>query len=323
MKITNEYNIPAVLQVWLGADNYDYVNKPKYISATTLEKSAKQIILASRVKPEDQSMDMSDLIATKLGEAVHESIEAAWIKSLPNALKNLSETEAFKGVSPEDIVINPQTEEEAKGKIVINIEQRAFKEIDGFTIGGKFDFVGEGKLHDFKTTSAYTWMNQSRVPEFVKQGSIYRWLNPELITSDDVTICYIFTDWSKASAKANPKYPQCRVIAEKYPLLSMEATEHFIRAKLALLNKYWDSPEEEIPDCNDEELWRTPDKFKYYSKPGAVRATKVFDNMMDAVKFQTSKSGVGEIRVQKGSPRACMYCKAACICQQRKRYEEA
>lgn len=36
-------------------------------------------------------------------------------------------------------------------------------------------------------------------------------------------------------------------------------------------------PDEEIPECTDEELWRSPTKYKYYSDPNKTsgRSTKI------------------------------------------------
>ena len=314
MLITNTNNIPFVMQVWLASDNYDYVQGEKYISATTLLKSVKQIILGSRLDTADVTQDLSSFIPRKMGDAIHEGIESAWINNLPQALETLNLSK-LKG----KFVVNP--EEPVKGKIPVYIEQRGRKVVNGYTIGGKFDFVADGVLHDFKSTSVWTWIKKGRVEEYVKQGSIYRWLHQDKITEDFLRICYVFTDWSKAEANRNPSsYPQCKLIAEEYPLLSLEETEKFIKDKVALIDRYWDKPESQIPDCSDEELWRSETVYKYFSSPTATRATKNFSDMGEALRFQSSKGGVGYIKTQLGEPRACAYCNAFPICQQRKRY---
>lgn len=313
MIIANNKNIPFVLQVWLAADNYDYQVGDKYLSATTLLRSPRQIILERRVDTSGLTADIEDSIARTMGNAIHEGIESAWMHNLPQSLKVLGQ-ESIKDM----FTINPKPEEDLTNKIPVYIEQRTSKEIDGFTIGGKFDFVADGVLHDFKTTSVYSYIHGDRVKEYKLQGSIYRWLNQDKIKNDFIRICYIFTDWSKAEASRNPEYPQCRCLAKEYELLSVADTEQWIKNKLAVLSKYWDAPDSEIPECTDEELWLTPTQYKYYTNPDNTRATKNFDVYGDAIAFQRSK-GKGVVITVPGAPQHCNYCSAAPICQQRKR----
>ena len=47
--INNDANIPLYLAAWLANDEYDYVSDPKYISATSLMKPIKELILSGRV----------------------------------------------------------------------------------------------------------------------------------------------------------------------------------------------------------------------------------------------------------------------------------
>lgn len=313
MIIANNKNIPFVLQVWLAADNYDYQVGEKYLSATTLLKSPRQILLEKRVDTSGLTADIEDSIARTLGNAIHEGIESAWIHNLPQALKVLGQ-ENIKDM----FVINPEPDTDLTKKIPIYIEQRASKEINGFTIGGKFDFVANGTLHDFKTTSVYSYIHGDRVKEYQLQGSIYRWLHQDKIKDDFIRICYIFTDWSKGEASRNPDYPQCRCLAKEYELLSLADTEKFITDKLAVLDKYWNAPDSEIPECTAEELWLTPTQYKYYSDPKNTRATKNFEIYGDAIAYQRSK-GKGVVITVAGSPQHCQYCNAAPVCQQKKR----
>ncbi len=316
MNITNVQDIPFVFQVWLTSDNYDYVSGKKYVSATTLLKSAKQVILGNRVQDEDVTTDLDSFIARKLGDSIHEGIESAWLNNLPQALKTLHQ-ENLKDL----FVVNPEEGTDLTGKIPVYIEQRTQKEVNCFTVGGKFDFVAGGVLHDFKTTSVWTYIKKSRVAEYVKQGSIYRWLNPEKITSDFLRICYVFTDWSKVEAARNPDYPQCKLLACEYPLLSLKDTEKMVKDKLDLLDTYWDKPEKEIPLCSDEELWKTDPIYKYYANPAnKIRATKNFKTLEEATAFKASKGNVGEIVKVDGEARACGYCAAAPLCMQRRAY---
>ena len=314
MIIENSKNIPFALQVWLAADNYDYHPEEKYLSATTLLKSPREIILERRLDTSNLTADIENSIARVLGNSIHAGIESAWLNNLPQALKALGQENISKMFA-----VNPKEGEDITNKIPVYMEQRATKQIDGFTIGGKFDFVANGTLHDFKTTSVYTYMYGDRIEEYKKQGSIYRWLNQDKIKDDFIRICYIFTDWQKSEAARNPNYPKCRCVAEEYKLLPIPEVEQFIRNKLAVLSRYWDKPDSEIPECTDEELWLSKTQYKYYSNPENTRATKNFDVYGDAIAFQKSKGGKGVVITVPGAPQHCNYCNAAPICQQRKR----
>ena len=318
MQLTNSSSIPFVMQIWLAADNYDYVRGRQgkhYVSATTLLKSPKQIILGDRVRDLDIAKDISDNIAARLGDAIHEGIESAWMNNLPQALKALGQEKLA-----DKFVVNPDKDADLTNKIPVYIEQRVQKEVGDFIVGGKFDFLAAGVLHDFKSTSVWTYIKGSRISEYVKQGSIYRWLNPDRITADFIRICYVFTDWSKSEAIRNPNYPQTRVLAQEYKLLSIEETDRLIKEKLSVLGSHWNEPEEMLPECTNEELWRTETVYKYYAKPDAIRASKVFKDPNEAQAYLNSKKGVGVIVKVEGEPRACGYCACFPICKQRQEY---
>lgn len=71
-KLTNNKNIPLVLAVWLGDDNYAYDSRPNVISVTTLLKSTRQIILSRRLPADTaNTQDVSERIASALGQALH------------------------------------------------------------------------------------------------------------------------------------------------------------------------------------------------------------------------------------------------------------
>lgn len=194
-KITNRENIPLSVALFLAVDHYDYI--PKTISATSLIRPLRQYILARRVPQGADIPDLEDFIAARFGTAVHDGIEKAWSdeKTRVQALQDL-------GYPPniiERIVFNPKPEDLKPDSIPVYMELRSFKELMGFRVSGKFDFVGDGGLEDFKSTSVYTWIKGRKDDDYILQGSIYRWLNPEIITKDVLTIQFIFTDWHHAS----------------------------------------------------------------------------------------------------------------------------
>lgn len=329
MLITNNNNIDLTLAVWLLHDEYDYIDKPNYISATTLMKPLRQIVLPMRVPPEQRTMDISDLIASSMGTALHDSIEKAWTRNPWRALKILGYPDSVI----QRVRINPTDADLAAHPdcIPIYLEQRAFKEVtvNGVTyiIGGKFDLVLEGVVQDNKSTSVYTWVHGGKDDDYSLQGSIYKWLNPDKILDDIIRINFIFTDWKKMDAARDPSYPQQRVAAKDVPLRTMVETDTWIRNKLSLVQQHMNTPENQLPECTDEELWRSDPKYKYYADPAkagtpGARSTKNFDNLPEAKVFMNQeKGGKGVIITVPGEVKRCGYCNAYEVCTQRLKYD--
>lgn len=321
--ITNQSDVSLALAVWLLHDEYDYQSMKNYISATSLLKPIRQIILPSRVNSQDRQIDVTDFIARSLGHSIHDSIERAWVKGYERSLKLLG----YPGSVISKVRINP-TDEERKADpniIPVFLEQRAFREFMGFTIGGKFDLVTDGIVQDAKSTSAFTWVYDGKDDDYRLQMSLYRWIDAAQpmprISEDYGRVNFIFTDWQKSSARTNPKYPQKRVAYKDIPLLTLKETEQWVRHKLTQVMDYKQSPESEIPECTDSELWRSDPAYKYYADPAKTsgRSTKNFDNMADARTFQSEKNGKGIIITVPGEAKRCAYCDAAPVCSQFRR----
>lgn len=331
MRITNNSDISLSLAVWLINDNYDYAagkEFKEYISVTMLMRPTKQIVLSRRVPPDQQVEDVEDYIARGLGNSIHDSIEKAWKESYQRNLEKLGIPQKVIDL----VAINPHDDERRArpDMIPVFLEQRGYREINGVTIGGKFDLVAEGHVEDNKSTSAWGWVFGTRDEEHQLQGSLYRWIDAarELprITEDYIRVNYIFTDWQKAQARNNPKYPDKRVKHKDIPLLSLEDTELYVKAKLHDIKKNMALPEEAMVECSDEDLWRSDPQYKYYSDPEKAkdpnaRSTRNFDNLADANKFMAEKGGKGIVKTILGEPKRCQqYCAAFPICRQKDRY---
>lgn len=327
MIITNNHGISLPLAVWLLHDDYDYSNEPNYISATSLLKSTKQIILSKRIASDDREADVSDFIAARFGHAVHDAVEQAWRKSGKAAMKKLG----YPAHIYENIAINPTPEEMAANPdmIPVWIEQRAKRqlEINGviWTVGGKFDKVLDGRLFDTKTTSVWSYIKGNKDEDYGLQGGIYKWLNPEKITSDHIFIQFVFTDWQRSMARRTPGYPPIKIIEHPVLMPSKDAVEDYLVGKIKELSRLWDAPEDKLPPCTDKELWRSEPTYKFYLDPEKAkdpdaRATKNSDTLAEAQAYQASKGGRGVIVTKLGEPKACEYCPAFDICKQKDQY---
>ena len=323
MIYTNKNDISVEMAVALLHDEYDYIEADNYISATALMKPLRHIILPSRIPPADRIIpDVTDLIPTFLGTSLHSAIELAWSGGRHvRALELLGYPQSVI----DRVLVNPTPEQlkAIQNPIPVYIEQRAFRQIDGFTVGGKYDMICEGRVTDTKSTSVYTWIHGSKDDDYQLQGSIYRWLNLDKVTQDHIRINFIFTDWNKTDAayKTANGYPPRRMMHRDFELLSVAETNAWIREKLAQITKHRETPEKELPECTPEELWMSEPKYKYYADPTktAGRSTKNFDTMAEAQAFMAEK-GKGVVITVPGTPKRCDYCAAYPICTQKDKY---
>lgn len=320
MLISNDHNLSLLMAVWLLHDNYDYNDDPDYISATSLLRPIKQIILSKHVIAEEKVMDVSERISATLGNAVHDSIESVW--SDPNqrsrALKML-------GIPPhirDNIVVNPTMDYlvQNPNAIPIYLEYRVIKEVNGFKIGAKLDSIIDRKLLDVKSTSVYTYMKSRKEEDHRLQLSIYRWANPELIDGSHGYIQFVFTDWQKFMTYTDENYPKTRIIEQPIEFLSIQETEAFIIHKTNQIKELWDAPEEQLPECTDKDLWRGDTVYKYFSNPENQKATKNFDTDKSGAYAHLAEKGKGVIKEVPGQVKACAYCPAYKVCKQKDQY---
>ena len=235
INLTNKHNVPLALAVWLVADNYDYQAVENYVSVTSLMRPLRQLVLSARTIQGSVESDLADFASRAMGNALHDSIEKAWLHHHQKSMELLG----YPKEVIDRVLINPSAElvSRTKDAIPIYLEQRAFKKVGKWTIGGKFDMVADGIVHDNKSTTAYTWLTGDKDKDYQLQGSLYRWLNPDKITEDFIRINFIFTDWSKVMAKSDPKYPQAKVLAKEVPLLSLQETQDWVEGKLAQIEQ--------------------------------------------------------------------------------------
>jgi hypothetical protein len=315
-RYVNTGAVPLSLGVFLATDNYDH--DANTISATSLIKPLRQLILAGRV-PQDLGLpDLASMMASRVGSAIHDAIERSWKTNHTNALAALG----YPARVIKLVRINPTKEEVAADPDIIPVylEQRAYKQVGKYLVAGKFDFVGQGRLEDFKTTTTFSAMSGSNDDKYILQGSIYRWLNPDIITADDMSIQFIFTDWSSLQARQNSSYPQQRFQEHKLKLLSIADTDAYVKKKLSDFDDLVDLPEPDLPSCTDEDLWRSEPQFKWYKNgdPNAARSTKNFESELEAkTHMMTVGKGQGIVVTKPGQVSACKYCAGFSICSQK------
>lgn len=306
-------NMSESLGVWLATETYSGKGDERTISATELLKSTRQIVLSRRVDLAQVTPNLNSLIASRIGVAIHDAIRLSWVN--PTRIKAL---EAL-GLPAHKYVVNPVGPVPA-GMIDVRTEQRTDKVIDGWTVSGEYDLVIAGQLMDTKTTKGFVIQKRLHDAKWKMQGSIYRWLNPEVITDDSVVIECVVLDWTAGDAASSPEYPQQQWVSLRLQLKTIQETESFIRTKLAEITRHLDTPEPDLPECTDEDLWREAPTYAYFANPEATgRSTKNFDTQHDAY-MHLAEKGKGRVDTRPGKVKACAYCSAASLCTQRLRY---
>lgn len=325
VELTNNSNIPLSVAVFLASNSYDFTPKEKSLSATDFNRSIRQVILRNRMMATtdygNEAVDIMSLVKSKNGTAIHDAIEKTWKDDnvRKRAMKNLGLPDSVI----DKVVINPDPSKVDPDQIPVYMEIRKEIEIDGWTISGKFDFVADDGLTDFKSTGTFTYEKQTNVDKYKVQGSIYKLIHSDIIKKDYLTIMYWFTDWSKNKALASAKYPQSPILPQKINLMSEEETKGYIRNFIRQLEEHKETPEEDLPYCTQKELWQDDPVFKYYRDPNKrVKATKNFDNFYEAQQHFIADGSRGLVVTVPGKVKACAYCPAANICSQRQYLED-
>jgi len=314
VKITNRNNYSLPLVALLCYDDYDHNSDPNTISATGLLKPIRAIVLAMQNQDLSKEVDVIDLIPSMFGSAIHDYAEKAMLDdhNRKKALDILNVPESAQA----RIKINPETV--SPGDIPFYVEQRNHRELAGFTVSGKKDLAIDGKLTDYKITSCWGFIYDSNSDDYIKQGSIYRWLDPTRVTADHIKIINVFSDWSSARARQGKGYPALRVMETDYPLMSLSDTEAWLKNRLETITACRDLPQSALPECSHDELWASDDQYKYYKKKDAKRATKVYTNASEPEARAASEGG--EVRFFPGTVKRCKYCSVVEICDQAKDY---
>lgn len=285
MKLTNKFNLPETF--------VNVIKRPQYskgsseISVTEI-LSPPQLVLLRRQHQEDIEQDVSDMVWSLFGSAVHNILE--------------------HGKDDHHIV-----------------EERLFTTFEGWSISGAIDLqtLVDGKvlIADYKVTSA--WTVQQEKQEWIDQLNLYAWL-VERVKGDKVAglqIIGIVRDWSRREAALKETYPQSPIVTLDIPLWDYKDREEFVRSRLTLHNEAnFAAVSGMMPECTSEEMWEKPTTYAIM-KAGGVRAKKVCNTLSEAENFVVTKYPDHHIETREGGRTRCeSFCQAAPFCGQYQKY---
>jgi len=289
MKLTNKFNIPQTFVNVLERPTY---SKGKaHLSATQLINSPK-IVALSRKFEDELEQDVSDMVWSIFGTAVHGVLE--------------------HGKDENHIV-----------------EERLHAEIEGWKISGAVDLQIAGPdgidIRDYKTVSVWSVMNEKI--EWEQQLNIYAWLVEKVkgVPVKSVGIVAIIRDWSRREAATKEGYPPAPIKEIPITLWPFEQRELFIKDRVHqhAVCEFELETLGDLPDCTPEEMWEKPTTWAV-KKEGGVRAKSVHTTEEDAA-ASLEKLGKGyKIEVRKGGRTRCeSFCPVSNYCQQWRDYQES
>ena len=279
MKITNYKNLPESLVKAITFD--DYSKGDATISVTSLWKSPRVVELESKYA-DHITQDASEMIWVLFGKCIHEILRRSDTKALT--------------------------------------ETRLSEEILGWKVSGQFDrFVEEdGLLQDYKITSAWTLVFDSRHKDWTNQLNSYaHLLRKQGHKVKRIEVVAILRDWSAREARTKPDYPQSPVQIISLDLWDYDKTQALLEEQV---RKHIDG-KLNLPLCTEEEQWAKPTVYAVM-KEGRKSALSLCMTQDQANK---EKEGLGHehgvnkvyIEVRPGEKTKCeSYCSVKKFCSQ-------
>ena len=287
MRFTNKHKIPSSIANTIIASQKEYDNQGSNLSASGVSASPRQYWLSKRHEGE-MVVDVIDLFRSWVGTTLHSACEGVTRKN-------------------KDLMV----------------EERLATTIHGWKVSGQVDSFNKktGHLTDLKFSSISSLTNPVKT-EYEQQVNTQAYLlhlHGYEVNTAGLDLSAI--DWYKGRTK-NPDYPKTPTRHLKIDVWPYSLTEQFLSDRVSLLQFYEDVPDDELLPCSPWDRWSTPTMWAWYKNPKNKRATKLFDEEMDAA-VMCKKEG-GKVEKREGVDRKCMeYCNAAPWCGYwKERYSE-
>ncbi len=310
-KFTDYQDTHPLMRAMLAYSDYDHDPRENVISTTSIMKPIQMIALERSNKDADRVISIDGLIPSVGGNALHNMLERA-----------LEETDndTWKAIG----VPEPEMLE-------IITEQRNEKPVGDHIISGKFDVMFKYKdskwqIADLKSMSVWGVMIDlpGKKEEWIKQMSIYRYLNQDKDIDDIGVILTWFTDWSKSDAliKAKQGYPQSRTGVEMVNLWSITTTHTYLALQekqvVTAMTRYTKSGNTDTGErCSKDELWMKKSGWAYYAKGANKKATKIFATEEEATAtLARAKDTTAYVEERKAKATRCNYCSVTQFCPQ-------
>ena len=130
---------------------------------------------------------------------------------------------------------------------------------NGYTLSGIIDLYNEElqQVGDYKTCTLFKVMFKD-YDDWKKQGLTYGWLLRKFNLPCKKAVFYaIMKDWTKGKT-FKPNYPKLPIAVIEFNFTDddFDMIDKFIYNKMEELRKAEELPDEELPECTPEEMWR-------------------------------------------------------------------
>ena len=277
MKVTNELNLPQAL---VDAVTLEKHNADGELSATTLIKGVKEILLTDR-HWDEITVDVKDSIWALWGTTTHKLLE-----------------KEYEGTFTEEKF------EEMVGK---------------YKVTGRVDCydMANETLYDYKTTSAWKVVFKN-FTDWYMQGMIYSWLlSLKGLKVKKCKFVALLRDWSETESLRKEDYPSSPVYTYEFDVTDadLKDVETFVRNKVSNVEKYLETADDDIPECDSEERWAEPTKWAVM-KEGRKTAVKVFEIESEANEYAKECGDKHYVETRPGKDKKCeRYCPARDFCK--------
>lgn len=274
MTITNKLNLPQAL---VDACDTERHNEPGTISATTLLKGVKEIVLTDR-HWDELTDDASNRVWAIWGQAVHALLERETVTTF--------------------------------------VEERLSVVVGDFSVTGRIDNydMASAEIIDYKTASVYK-VKFGDYKDWDDQIKIYAWLLIRNgFKAANGRIIAMLKDWSKTEAERDSQYPKSPICVHEvnFTLADIDTIDRFIQAKVQAVSIAQKMSDNDIEACTIEQRWYSGDKYAVM-RDGRKSALRVFEAEQDA-KLYAEQEGKGA-RVEKG-PGISRKCEGYCPCRE-------
>ena len=188
--LTNRLGLPQAIVD--AVTNDPYSRGASDISVTQLIQPPYQRQLRLQHEPIE---DASDRIWSLVGQVGHGIVERAYPQAYTEAASKLSTKEVH----------------DTYGVVA---ERRLFMKVNGWTVSGQFDVIEKGHLQDYKFTSVWSVIGDTKT-EWINQLNLLRLLAiQEGIEIKQLGIIAILRDWIEAGAPGVRPTPERKLVQE-------------------------------------------------------------------------------------------------------------
>lgn len=276
MNVTNVLGLPQAL---VDAVTLEKHNAPGEVSATTLIKGVKEILLTDR-HWDEITIDVKDSMWALWGTATHHLLE-----------------KEYDGTFTEE-----------------KFEQK----VGDLTVTGRVDCYDMANeiLYDYKTTSAWKIVYKN-FEDWYKQGMIYSWLlSKKGLKVNKCKFVAILRDWSETESLRKPDYPTSPVYVYEFDVTDadIKSVEEVIEQKIAQIESQKEVADDSLPECSKDERWASADVYAVM-KEGRKTSVKNFDNKEDADNLAKELGDKHYVETRPGVDKKCTrYCSCCEFC---------